>query len=609
LRYRPRRVRRAQWIPGHGDGAGIGLALATGTGALVLARMLPPTPFLSEILLALLAGVVIVNTPLRHMLGLALPSDEREPDRYAAGLRFTGKWVLRAAIILMGLKVQTQFFGVAELTLIAGVALVALPTAFFVAHSVAALLKVRRPLADLLAGGTMICGASAVNAIAPAVGARREEQGIAIATVFLFSVVALLAYHPIATLLGLDPVYAGLWSGLSVNDLSSAIAVGKQMGGEGDAMATASKSARVLLLAPTLVVFAFLRSEGGVKSIRKSALDSIPRYLFGYIALAALRALGDRLFPGSAAWTHALSANKLLCDLLLVSVAASIWLHLELKHLLVSSTRAVLVGAATSSVMAGLTLAMVVLAARGQPSSVALVGLVALASSFALYRLAAGEDTQRRLLRARFEAGAPLSLAEATQLLDALEHEGVIDEPRRRKLLVQLHPSIGELIPVRESPLAKGEGCRWITYWEGKSGWALVAMCREPGATTPIHAHPHQMLGKSIEGTLEELRFQETPDARLELVERRVLGHGELVETDGLATVHVIRVLGPRTAIDLQLRGPELGGPGRLLRSLDAIDFDTLEPGSRFAVAAEADDRPGHGGEGAAAGRVPAASS
>jgi len=41
-------------------------------------------------------------------------------------------------------------------------------------------------MADLVAGGTMICGASAVNAVAPIAGARREEQGIAIATVFLW---------------------------------------------------------------------------------------------------------------------------------------------------------------------------------------------------------------------------------------------------------------------------------------------------------------------------------------------------------------------------------------------------------------------------------------
>src|SRR5687768_13355552 len=86
--------------------------------------------------------------------------------------------------------------------LVLGAMLVTLPSAFLVAHILGTLLGVRRPLVDLLAGGTMICGASAVNAIAPIAGARREEQGVAIGVMFLFSVAALVAFHPIALLVG-----------------------------------------------------------------------------------------------------------------------------------------------------------------------------------------------------------------------------------------------------------------------------------------------------------------------------------------------------------------------------------------------------------------------
>src|SRR5262249_30249607 len=161
------------------------------------------------------------------------------------------KWVLRLGIILMGLKVQTAFFGRVELLVIVGVAAASVPSTFWVAHALGAGLAVRRPLVDLVAGGTMICGASAVKPVAPASRARREEQGIAIGVTFLFSIVAMLAFRPIAVALGLDPSFAGLWSGLAVNDLASAVAVGTQMGGTGGVMAAASKSARVLLLAPT----------------------------------------------------------------------------------------------------------------------------------------------------------------------------------------------------------------------------------------------------------------------------------------------------------------------------------------------------------------------
>jgi uncharacterized integral membrane protein (TIGR00698 family) len=290
---------RPQWIPARADAPGLALAATLGGAALALVRVLPRSPFLSDVLIALVLGAVVLNTPLRRLVRLELPGDDREPDVYAPGLRFCGKWVLRAGIIAMGLKVQTSFFGGVELSLIAGAGAVALPSAFLVAQTLGALLGVRRPLVDLLAGGTMICGASAVNALAPIAGAHREEQGVAVGVMFLFSVVALLCFHPIAMALGQPPAFAGIWSGLAVNDLSSAVAVGAQMGGAGGVMSAAAKSARVLMLAPTLVAFALLRREGGPKGLRRSVLDQLPRFVLGYLALAAVRALGDRAFAGA----------------------------------------------------------------------------------------------------------------------------------------------------------------------------------------------------------------------------------------------------------------------------------------------------------------------
>jgi hypothetical protein len=188
-------------------------------------------------------------------------------------------------------------------------------------------------------------------------------------------------------------------------------------------------------------------------------------------------------------------------------------------------------------------------------------------------------------------------------VLDGLEADRALDDAALRKLIHQLHPAIGELIPVRESPLAHGQGCRWVTYWEGKTGWALVAVCREPGSITPIHAHPHRLLGKAIEGTVEELTFDERDERTFALRTRRVLGHNELVETPGLSALHLVRAVGDRATIDLQLRGPEVGSPGRRLRT--AIDPLSLSLGATFEGEIEIDDRPGQGGEGASVGRPP----
>lgn len=600
---------RPQWFPERADVPGIALALAIGAVAVATVRALPPSPLLSDVLLALVLGGIVTNVPaLRRAVGLASPSQDREADRYAAGLRFTGKWILRLAIVLMGLKLQAKFFGAEELLVLGMVAAASVPSAFFVAHAVAAPLGVRRPLADLLAGGTMICGASAVNAVAPVVGARREEQGVAIGAVFLFSVVALVAFHPIAVLVGMDSAHAGLWSGLAVNDLSSAVAVGQQMGEAGGAMAAAAKSSRIVLMAPMLIVFALLRRRAAPGAdVGKRAIDQLPGFLLGYVGLAIVRAAMDRLAPSSAIAAGVLSADRLAVDLLMATVTASIGLHLEGRKLLASGWRALAVGGVTAGWMATLTLVMVALAARGAMVTAAIVGAVALSVAAVAYRAKAGPRADDRLVKARFAAGESLTVAEAARLLDRLEHEGALDDAALRRTLTLLQPSIGELIPVRASPLAHGAGCRWATFWEGASGWALVAVCRDPGSETPIHAHPHRLLGKAIEGTLEELRFAEKGEGGLRLVERRALGHNDLVETDGLATPHLVRALGDRHAIDVQLRGPESGSPGKRWRSAEAIDFARLAVGTDLATSLEVDDRPGHAGDGPAAGRLPQA--
>jgi hypothetical protein len=349
-------------------------------------------------------------------------------------------------------------------------------------------------------------------------------------------------------------------------------------------------------------VFAMMRRDGGpTKGVRKSIVDALPRFVLGYIALAVIRAAGDRAFGGGAVWAWVIAADRFVVDLTMATVAASIGLHLAVRALLASGARAVAVGGGASATIASLTLGMIAFASRGAHAAAALVGGIGLAASGLAYRLATARFKAARGLRLRFERGAPLALAEATAVLDGLEADGALDEQALRNIMHQLHPAIGELIPVRESPLHHGEGCRWVTYWEGKTGWALVAVCREAGSITPIHAHPHRLLGKAIEGTVEELTFEERGAGAFALRTRKVLGHNQLIETDGLSALHLVRALGDRAAIDLQLRGPEVGSPGRRLRT--TVDPLSLSIGATFHAEMEIDDRPGQAGEGAAAGR------
>ena len=246
---------------------------------------------------------------------------------------------------------------------------------------------------------------------------------MALATIFLYSAVALVVFRVVAQAVGLTPLAGGLWGGLAVNDLASAVAVGAQMGPGGAEMAAVSKSARVLMLAPILVLFSLSRgsvSEGARTNLRRTFVGHIPGFVLGFLALtfvraagdAAFRAAGDAAFGAAAAWRSLLALDRGVVAFATVTVSAGIGLHLEVKGLLAAGARAVALGAVAATTMSGLTLALLLLSARGDQTALAATCLAALAVSFTLLqvvrrvqaaRAVPGEVTRRR----RAAAGLP----------------------------------------------------------------------------------------------------------------------------------------------------------------------------------------------------------
>jgi uncharacterized integral membrane protein (TIGR00698 family) len=392
---------------------GVVLAAAIAGAALVVKRFVPALA-VPDVLVALFIGAVVVNTPIARWLGIG-PHD-RGRNRWGRGLDFVGKTVLRVSVVLMGLRIEAHFFELRELVAVALAIGTALPTTFFLTHALAVPLRVPRRLADLVAAGTMICGASAVNAVAPVIGARRQEQGVALATVFLFSAVALVLFRAVAGAAGLSAHQGGLWSGLAVNDLASAVAVGAQMGPGGAEMAAVSKSARVLMLAPILVLFSLGRGPRPARGeLGRTFLGHVPGFVLGFLVLTLARAAGDAAFGASPAWRGVVAADRHVVAFATLMVSAGIGIHLELPGLLAAGARAVVLGATAASAMSGLTLTLMVLAARGSAPGLVATSVAAVASSFILFqvarraRLAAsvpGEVTRRR----RAAAGLPPAL-------------------------------------------------------------------------------------------------------------------------------------------------------------------------------------------------------
>lgn len=251
---------------------GLLIALSIAAGAVVL-RQVSGHALLSPMLVSVVAGVL-----LRLVLGPnGLPR---------AGLAIASRPVLRAGIVLLGLQVT-----LAEIASLGGaafaVAALSLVATYLTVVLAGHLLGVPRSLAQLIAAGTAVCGASAVVAANSVARGSDAEVGYAVASVTLFGTLAMLALPLLAGLLGLDPVAYGIWTGASIHEVAQVTAAAFQLGPEAGQVGTITKLIRVMLLAP-LVMFMALMARGTV--VAGSATDGVqfPWFVMGFIALAAV---------------------------------------------------------------------------------------------------------------------------------------------------------------------------------------------------------------------------------------------------------------------------------------------------------------------------------
>ena len=574
------------WLPSRREIRGIGLALGLAFLALLLVRtVFRGAPWVSDVVIAIGLGALVLNSPIAGWIGLDVTGG-REGDPYERGLRYTGKWVLRLGVILMGLKVQTDLIEVQLLFQVGLVLVFTLPVTFFVAHAAAGLLGLRREIADLVAIGTMICGASAINALAPAVFAHRRDQGLAVTAIFLFSVVALLTFAPLGAALDLNTESAGLWAGLAVNDLSSSVVVGSQFGQDESLLATMAKAIRILLLGPLLIAFSVFRrrapAEGGT---RLRLATHLPLFVVGYFVMFGIRVLGDTVVAteglrAAGVWSAFLEVNDLAVRIALVTVCAAIGLRIHVRTLVDVGWRAAIVAGAAWVAGAGLSLGILVAFVNDVAPLGAGAGLGMLGLSFMLFRRWAPGAVS---LRSRLDAGESLSVREMVELLELLDRNGALDADIGRRALERVQPAIGELVPLRESRIQGGINYRRLTFWRSAdSGWSLVGILWTPGTTAHIHSHDYSAVGRRIEGTVEVTDFERLDEKRLGAIRRTTLGPSSMTEFVEGETIHVVRNTGAHNAIDLHVCGPR--GPSKAHRFIPRDVRRSFEVGDEVPV-------------------------
>jgi uncharacterized integral membrane protein (TIGR00698 family) len=315
-----------------------GLLLTAGIAALSLAlRQLPYVGAFSPMILSIALGIAchnVVGTPTRCVPGVA----------------FAMRRLLRLAIILLGLQLTAAQIGQVG---VAGVLVIAatLIATFIVTKRLGHLFGVDPRLAELIAAGTSICGASAIVAVNTVTQGDDEDVAYAVACVTIFGSLSMFLYPGLPALLHLDAHAYGLWAGASIHEIAQVVAAAFQDGTQAGNFGTIAKLSRVMLLAPLVIVLGRLRTGA-----RSGKATPVPWFVLGFILLVIVNSVLP-IGPVAKAWTA--QATGFLLSMAL----AAMGLQTDIRKLWSRGLRPLALGAASWLFIAAFSLLLVKLAA------------------------------------------------------------------------------------------------------------------------------------------------------------------------------------------------------------------------------------------------------
>ncbi len=251
----------------------------------------------------------VSGVPVAIVLGLLLRNTLPLPASLNPGLKFATTTILRAGIVLVGIRLS--FFDVLKLG-IAGlpVVLAAIATGLLFVTWFNKKLGLPPRLGTLIAAGTSICGVTAIVSVAPAIEADEREVAYAVANVVAFGLFGMLFYPYLAhSVLGSSETI-GLFLGTAVHDTSQVVGAAltyKQVYGDDVVLrvATVTKLTRNIFLAVVIPVLTWLHlkstqsATGIVRKISWRAL--VPGFVIGFLAMAVVRSIGDATLGSNGA--------------------------------------------------------------------------------------------------------------------------------------------------------------------------------------------------------------------------------------------------------------------------------------------------------------------
>lgn len=209
-------------------------------------------------------------------------------DVFKKGTKYSLKVLLKIGIVLLGFKLDISAIlklGPSVLILV----LVYVPLVLFIFIKLSKVFKINKKLGALIGIGSCICGASAVVALAPCIGADDDDAVVAVSIVSILGAIGVIVYSTIAgSFTSLTDMQYGVWSGLTLHGVAHALAAAFARGDIAGDIGTFVKMTRVLMLVPVSIYMSYLFKEDEQGKERAK----FPMYVLYFIVAGVINSLG-----------------------------------------------------------------------------------------------------------------------------------------------------------------------------------------------------------------------------------------------------------------------------------------------------------------------------
>ncbi|MGL4293121.1 MAG: YeiH family protein [Bacteroidales bacterium] len=240
---------------------------------------------ISPLIVGIILGMIYANSLRVHL-----------PQAWVPGVIFCTKSMLRWGIILYGMRLTFQdVIAVGTAGLVVDIIIVAITLILGVL--IGRWMKMDKDLALLTSTGSAICGAAAVLGAEPVLKSEPYKTAIAVATVVIFGTIAMFLYPLMyrAGVLDLNANQMGIFAGSTLHEVAHAVGAGDAMGSEVANTAIIVKMLRVILLAPVLLLMAFLipkvrntYSKKNQNQKKEKTKITIPWFAFGFLLVIGI---------------------------------------------------------------------------------------------------------------------------------------------------------------------------------------------------------------------------------------------------------------------------------------------------------------------------------